>query len=34
MLDEMGIPIYAERGPHGGFSLVREWAGAVVEKYQ
>ena len=22
-LDEMGIPIYAERGPHGGFSLVR-----------
>ena len=23
MLDEMGIPIYAERGPHGGFSLVR-----------
>lgn len=23
MLDEMGIPIYSERGPHGGFSLVR-----------
>ena len=23
MLEEMGIPIYAERGPHGGFSLVR-----------
>ena len=23
MLDEMGIPLYAERGPHGGFSLVR-----------
>jgi predicted DNA-binding transcriptional regulator YafY len=23
MLDEMGIPIYAERGPLGGFSLVR-----------
>ena len=23
MLDEMGIPIYAERGPQGGFSLVR-----------
>ncbi|MBN2500168.1 MAG: YafY family transcriptional regulator [Anaerolineales bacterium] len=23
MLDEIGIPIYAERGPHGGFSLVR-----------
>ena len=23
MLDEMGIPIYAERGPFGGFSLVR-----------
>lgn len=23
MLDEMGIPIYAERGPHGGFSLMR-----------
>jgi predicted DNA-binding transcriptional regulator YafY len=23
MLDEMGIPVYAERGPHGGFSLVR-----------
>lgn len=22
-LDEMGIPIYAERGPHGGYSLVR-----------
>lgn len=22
-LEEMGIPIYAERGPHGGFSLVR-----------
>src|SRR5512136_1164055 len=23
MLDEMGIPIYSERGPNGGFSLVR-----------
>ena len=23
MLDEMGIPIYSERGPRGGFSLVR-----------
>jgi predicted DNA-binding transcriptional regulator YafY len=23
MLDEIGIPIYAERGPYGGFSLVR-----------
>ena len=23
MLDEMGIPICSERGPHGGFSLVR-----------
>jgi len=23
MLEEMGIPIYSERGPHGGFSLVR-----------
>ncbi|MCD4752851.1 MAG: YafY family transcriptional regulator [Anaerolineaceae bacterium] len=23
MLDEMGIPVYAERGPHGGFSLMR-----------
>src|SRR5512136_907810 len=23
MLDEMGIPIYSERGPHGGFNLVR-----------
>jgi predicted DNA-binding transcriptional regulator YafY len=22
-LDEMGIPVYTERGPHGGFSLVR-----------
>ncbi len=22
MLEEMGIPIYSERGPHGGFSLV------------
>lgn len=22
-LEEMGIPVYAERGPHGGFSLVR-----------
>jgi len=22
-LDEMGIPIYSERGPYGGFSLVR-----------
>ena len=23
MLDEMGLPVYAERGPYGGFSLVR-----------
>jgi predicted DNA-binding transcriptional regulator YafY len=23
MLDEMGIPIYAERGPYGGFALLR-----------
>jgi predicted DNA-binding transcriptional regulator YafY len=23
MLDDMGIPIYSERGPYGGFSLVR-----------
>lgn len=23
MLDEMGIPIYTERGPYGGFSLLR-----------
>ena len=23
MLDEMGIPVYSERGPRGGFSLVR-----------
>lgn len=23
MLDEIGIPVYAERGPYGGFSLVR-----------
>jgi len=23
MLDQMGIPVYSERGPHGGFSLVR-----------
>jgi predicted DNA-binding transcriptional regulator YafY len=23
MLEEMGIPIYAERGPHGGYALVR-----------
>ena len=23
MLDEMGIPIYTERGRHGGYSLVR-----------
>jgi len=23
MLDEMGIPVYAERGPYGGFSLIR-----------
>jgi predicted DNA-binding transcriptional regulator YafY len=22
MLDEMGVPVYAERGPYGGFSLV------------
>jgi len=23
MLDELSIPAYSERGPHGGFSLVR-----------
>ena len=23
MLEEMGIPIYSERGPYGGFSLLR-----------
>jgi predicted DNA-binding transcriptional regulator YafY len=23
MLDDMGIPVYTERGPHGGFSLAR-----------
>jgi predicted DNA-binding transcriptional regulator YafY len=23
MLDEMGIPVYSERGPYGGFSLVK-----------
>ena len=23
MLEEMGIPVYSERGPAGGFSLVR-----------
>ncbi len=23
MLDEIGIPVYAERGPHGGYALVR-----------
>jgi len=23
MLDDMGLPVYSERGPHGGFSLVR-----------
>jgi predicted DNA-binding transcriptional regulator YafY len=23
MLDEMGVPVYSERGPQGGFSLVR-----------
>jgi predicted DNA-binding transcriptional regulator YafY len=23
MLDEMGVPVYSERGPYGGFSLVR-----------
>lgn len=23
MLDELGIPVYSERGPYGGFSLVR-----------
>ena len=23
MLEEMGIPIYTERGPYGGFSLMR-----------
>jgi len=23
MLEEMGVPVYAERGPYGGFSLVR-----------
>ena len=25
MLDEMGIPVYSERGPLGGFSLVRDY---------
>lgn len=25
MLDEMGIPVYAERGPYGGYSLVRDY---------
>ena len=23
MLDDMGIPVYSERGPYGGFSLVQ-----------
>src|SRR5262245_50183561 len=23
MLDDMGIPVYAERGPYGGYALVR-----------
>ncbi|NLD44184.1 MAG: HTH domain-containing protein, partial [Chloroflexi bacterium] len=23
MLDEIGVPIYSERGPYGGFSLLR-----------
>src|SRR5262245_15816344 len=23
MLDEMGIPVYTERGPYGGYALVR-----------
>ena len=23
MLDDMGIPVYSDRGPHGGYSLVR-----------
>jgi predicted DNA-binding transcriptional regulator YafY len=23
MLDEMGLPVYSERGPYGGFSLVK-----------
>ncbi|HHX65747.1 MAG TPA: HTH domain-containing protein, partial [Chloroflexi bacterium] len=23
MLDEMGVPVYSERGPYGGFSLMR-----------
>src|SRR6476659_8175251 len=23
MLEEMGIPVYAERGPYGGYALVR-----------
>ena len=23
MLDEMGVPVYSERGPYGGFSPVR-----------
>ena len=26
MLEEMGLPVYTERGPHGGFSLVRGYA--------
>ena len=25
MLDELGIPIYSERGPYGGFSLLRSY---------
>ena len=30
MLDEMGIPIYSERGPYGGFSLVRGYKMAPI----
>jgi predicted DNA-binding transcriptional regulator YafY len=33
MLDEMGIPIYTERGTQGGFSLVRDWALATIAQY-
>ena len=44
MLDEMGIPVYSERGPYGGFSLVRgykmpplvftlEWAASTTLAY-
>ena len=30
MLDELGIPIYSERGPQGGFSLVRGYKMNVI----